>query len=189
MSEADLLYKEEFREQYYGDAYQPPLRARLRHLMAQEGGSLRRKAVGDTAAELMTSPAVTISPRSSTVTAARLMNKHGVKRLIVAEDGYLEGIVSRGDLLKTFVRADSDIAREIREEVLEGSLRMETSDVAVNVDRGVVTLNGWMDRRGETMLATRMAHRVNGVVDIIDKLLWKHDDSKRAGDSVINEGP
>lgn len=35
------------------------------------------------------------------------------------------------------------------------------------------------------MLATRMAHRVNGVVD---KLLWKHD-SKRAGGSVINEGP
>ncbi|MEV1247731.1 hypothetical protein [Nonomuraea sp. NPDC049750] len=34
----------------YGDAYQPPLRARLRHLMAQEVGSLRRQAVGDTAA-------------------------------------------------------------------------------------------------------------------------------------------
>ncbi|MEU7837703.1 BON domain-containing protein [Nonomuraea sp. NPDC049129] len=47
---------------------------------------------------------------------------------------------------------------------------METSGVAVHVDRGVVTLSGWMDRRGETMLATRMAHRVNGVVDIIDKL-------------------
>ena len=111
------------------------------------------------------------------------MDKHGVKRLIVAEDGYLEGIVSRRDLLKTFVRADSDIAREIREEVLERSWSMETSGVAVHVDQGLVTLSGWMDRRSETMLATRMAHRVNGVVDIIDKLNWKHDDSKRAGDS------
>ncbi|MFD1546067.1 CBS domain-containing protein [Nonomuraea guangzhouensis] len=55
VSEADLLCKEEFREQYYGDDYQPPLRTRLRHRLAQEGGSLRQKAVGDTAAELMTS--------------------------------------------------------------------------------------------------------------------------------------
>ncbi|MCA2229252.1 CBS domain-containing protein [Nonomuraea aurantiaca] len=183
VSEADLLCKEEFREQCYGDNYQPPLRARLRHRLSQDGGSLRQKAVGDTAAELMTSPAVTVSPRSSTVTAARLMDKHGVKRLVVAEDGYLEGIVSRRDLLKTFVRADSDIAREIREEVLERSLSMETLGVAVHVDQGLVTLSGWMDRRSEVMLATRMTRRVNGVVDIIDKLSWKHDDSTRAGDT------
>ena len=110
------------------------------------------------------------------------MYKHGIKRLIVAEDGYLEGIVSRRDLLKTFVRADSDIAREIREEVLERSLWMETLGLTVHVDRGLVTLSGWLDRRSEALLATRMTRRVNGVVGIIDQLSWKRDDSRRAGD-------
>ncbi|MGW4967112.1 CBS domain-containing protein, partial [Nonomuraea sp. NPDC004186] len=30
VSEADLLCKEEFREQFYGEGYRPPLRTRLR---------------------------------------------------------------------------------------------------------------------------------------------------------------
>ena len=72
VSEADLLRKEEFREQRYRKGYQPPLRARLRHPKG------RKKAAGDTAAELMTSPAITISPQAPAVSAARLMDAHDV---------------------------------------------------------------------------------------------------------------
>jgi CBS-domain-containing membrane protein len=181
VSEADLLCKEEFREQYYGDGYQPPLRVRLRHRLAQEGGDSRRKAAGDTASGLMTAPAVSISSRTSTVMAARLMDEHDVKRLVVVDErGRLVGIVSRRDLLKEFVRADSDILREIREDVLERSLWLETLGIRVKVDQGVVTLSGWMDRRSEALIAVRVTARVSGVVDVIDKLNWKHDDGKRA---------
>ena len=49
VSEADLLHKEEFREQYYQEGYQPPLRARLRRRLSEEGGvaTAERKARGE----------------------------------------------------------------------------------------------------------------------------------------------
>ncbi|WP_084965952.1 CBS domain-containing protein [Thermoactinospora rubra] len=172
VSEADLLRKEEFREQYYREGYKPPLKVRLRHRDARD------KAAGDTAADLMTAPAVTV-PTSATVTqAARIMDERDVKRLVVVDaEGRLIGIVSRHDLLKVFVRDDADIAREIREQVLERELWAETSGVRVEVIHGVVTLGGRMDRRSEAGLAVRLVRRVNGVVDVVDELTWAEDDA------------
>ncbi|MFC4530730.1 CBS domain-containing protein [Sphaerisporangium dianthi] len=178
VSEADLLLKEEFKEQYYREGYQPPLRARLRHRLGQEGGTAREKARGDTAAELMTSPAVTIRPQASVVHAMRLMDEHGVKRLpVVTEDGVLQGVVSRRDVLKVFVRPDADIAKEIMEDVLRRSLWMDASRVRTTVRRGVVTLAGEMDRRSNAHIAARAVMRVNGVVDVVDELKWDEDDT------------
>ncbi|MEV0830418.1 CBS domain-containing protein [Nonomuraea rubra] len=49
------------------------------------------------------------------VTAARLMDRHGVKRLpVVDPDGRLAGIVSRRDLINVFLRRDQDIEQEVR---------------------------------------------------------------------------
>jgi len=178
VSEADLLAKEEFREQYYREGYQPPLRARLRRRMNQEGCDLEVRARGDVAAELMTSPAVTVAKETSTVGAARLMEEHGIKRLpVVGQDGRLVGIVSRRDLIRVFVRPDSDLADEVREEVLGRSLWVDTQQVHVQVDHGVVTLAGTMDRRSETEIAVRMTGRINGVVDVVNEVWWKEDDS------------
>ncbi|GAA3248139.1 CBS domain-containing protein [Nonomuraea helvata] len=178
VSEADLLCKEEFRERYCVEGYEAPLRTWLRHRPPEEGPDFRRKAAGDTAAQLMTAPAVTVPATASAVMAARRMEEYGVKCLIVvAEDGTLQGVVSRRDLLKVFVRADADIAREIREDVLERSLWAGTSSVTVTVHQGVVTLSGRMDRRSETLLAVRLAARVDGVVDVVDELQWKQDDT------------
>ncbi|MEV4800361.1 CBS domain-containing protein [Nonomuraea sp. NPDC049421] len=172
VSEADLLRKEEFREQYYREGYRPPLRARLRHPKG------RQKAEGDTARDLMTSPAVTITAASSAVEAARLMNERDVKRLAVVDyDGRLAGIVSRRDLVKLFLRDDAGIAAEIRDEVLDRNLWVDTDGVQVEIRQGVVTLSGWMDRRTEAAIAARMAGRVNGVVEVVNKLTWKQDDS------------
>ncbi|GGO69243.1 CBS domain-containing protein [Nonomuraea cavernae] len=176
VSEADLLRKEEFREQFYREGYQPPLRARLRHPKG------RQKAAGDTAAELMSSPAISVSPEASAVSAARLMDSRDVKRLAVVDpDNRLVGIVSRRDLVKLFLRADEDIAAEVRDDILERALWVDTSHVTVEVHQGVVTLGGWMDRRSEAGIAARMTQRVNGVVDVIDNLTWKQDDSKWEG--------
>ncbi len=172
VSEADLLRKEEFREQFYREGYRPPLRARLRHPKG------RQKAAGDTAAELMTSPAVAIGPEATAVEAARLMDAHAVKRLAVVDpDGRLVGIVSRRDLVKLFLRGDAEITSEIRDDILDRALWVDTSGVRVEVEQGVVTLSGWMERRTETAIAARMAGRVNGVIDVVDKLTWKQDDS------------
>ncbi|MCK2215918.1 CBS domain-containing protein [Actinomadura sp. ATCC 31491] len=172
VSEADLLRKEEFREEFYREGYRPPLRARLRHPKG------RQKADGDTAGELMTSPAITITGASSAVSAARLMDAHDIKRLAVVDhNGRLTGIVSRRDLVKVFLRPDEEIAAEVRDEVLDQALWVDTKGVNVEVGQGVVTLTGWMDRRTEAAIAVRMTGRVNGVVGVIDKLTWKQDDT------------
>src|SRR5690606_1337544 len=172
VSEADLLRKEEVREQFYGEGYRPPLRARLRHPKG------RQKAEGETAAELMTSPAITVSPEASAVEAARLMEAHAVKRLAVVDrDGRLAGVVSRRDLVKLFLRSDEEIAAEVRDDILDRALWVETSGVRVDVHQGVVTLSGSMQRRSEAAIAARMTARVNGVIDVVDKLTWDLDDS------------
>ncbi|MEU3166401.1 CBS domain-containing protein [Streptosporangium sp. NPDC006930] len=185
VSEADLLAKEEFREQYYREGYQPPLRARLRHRLNQEVRAPKAKARGDVAAELMSSPAITVTGKTPTVGAARLMEAHGIKRLpVVDQDGRLVGIVSRRDLIRVFVRPDSDIADEVREEVLGRSLRMETAQVNVRVDHGVVTLTGTMERRSEAEIAARVVGRVNGVVDVVNEVRWLQDDDTWSGGSA-----
>jgi CBS domain-containing protein len=182
VSELDLLHKEEFKDQYYREGYQPPLRARLRRRFSEERTTAERKAHGDTAGDLMTSPAVTVTPDTSVVAAVREMEGHGVKRLpVVDERGRLQGIVSRHDLLKVFVRTDADLAREIREDILDRQIWVETSGVAVDVAHGVVTLSGRIARRSEAQIAARMVQRVNGVVDVVDKLTWDEDDSPTWG--------
>ncbi|MEO3856623.1 CBS domain-containing protein [Acrocarpospora sp. B8E8] len=178
VSEADLLRKEEFRELYYREGYQPPLRARLRHRLNREPGDPEAKSHGDIAAELMTAPAITVRPQLSTVAAARLMEKHGIKRLPVVDEGdRLVGVVSRHDLIRVFVRPDADIAQDVRQEVLGRSLWVDTEHVRVRVDQGIVTLRGSMTRRSEAEIAARMVGRVNGVVDVINELEWKEDDA------------
>ncbi|MFF0311252.1 CBS domain-containing protein [Streptosporangium sp. NPDC004379] len=178
VSEEDLLRKEEFRERYYREGYQPPLRSRLRDRLSAKGGDGRSKARGDTAAELMTAPAVTVRAHASIVSAMRLMEEHGIKRLpVVDAEGVLQGIVSRHDLLKVFVRDDADIAEEVRRDILDRTLWAEPSTASVTVHQGVVTLTGRMHRRSDARLAVRMVQRVNGVVDVVDELRWTLDDT------------
>ena len=121
----------------------------------------------------MSAPAVTVSMDASVVAACRLMEDRGVKRLpVVDEHGRLMGIVSRCDLLKVFIRSDRDIEHEVRVDVLMRSLWMDTSRVQVAVKDGVVTLSGRMALRRDAQIALWMTRQVNGVVDVIDELLW-----------------
>ncbi|MEU7912388.1 CBS domain-containing protein [Microbispora bryophytorum] len=177
VSEADLLRKEEFREQFYREGYRPPLRARLREAVGHGASRSQERARGVTAAELMSAPAVTTRPYTSVVSAARQMTQHGVKRLPVVDDeGVLMGIISRHDLLKVLARADADIACEIREDVIGNCLWADLSGVEVSVSEGVVTLTGGLERRSQARVLTRMVERTNGVIGVVDRLEWKEDD-------------
>jgi CBS-domain-containing membrane protein len=105
VSEADLLLKEEFPEGPAGGRLFQGRRKRVE----------RAKAAGDTAAELMTAPAVTIGPDATVTEAATLLHRHGIKRMPVVDPaGPLLGSVSRADLIKVFLRSDAEIAKEIR---------------------------------------------------------------------------
>ncbi|MFF5439254.1 CBS domain-containing protein [Streptomyces achromogenes] len=155
VSEADLLPKEEFRDR-------DPDRAE----------QLRRpddlaKAGGRTAEDLMTSPALTVRANATLAQAARTMAHARVKRLAVVDDvGMLQGIVSRADLLKVFLRTDEEIAGEVRREILAHLFPAPVSAVRVEVHKGVVKLTGRSRDTSLLPVAARLVRAVEGVVDV-----------------------
>jgi CBS-domain-containing membrane protein len=139
---------------------------------------LRRKAQAGTAAELMTSPAVTIHPDASVADAARLAAKARVRRLpVVDADGMLVGIVSRGDLLKTYLRSDEEIRAQIVEDVISQRMALAPSTMTVTVEEGIVTLGGHLERRLLVQQLVDEAHAVEGVVAVKSGLSYTHDDT------------
>ncbi|MGW0117932.1 CBS domain-containing protein [Streptomyces sp. NPDC003327] len=155
VSEADLLLKEEFHDHRLG------LVEQLRRLDATA------KAGSHRAGDLMTSPALTIAPEASLPQAARLMATHRVKRLpVVDSGGTIQGIVSRSDLLKVFLRPDDDLAAEVRRDVVEHLFPLSGPHVDVRVDAGVVSLSGQVRDISLAPLAERLARAVEGVVDV-----------------------
>lgn len=167
VSEADLLVKEGY--PHGGD--DAGLIDALRH--RQRFG----KATGTCAADVMTRKVVTVPLGTEVATAARLMIRLGVKRLPVVDDrGRLEGIVTRGDLLKLFLRPDPAIAWEVRHDLLEESMGDSASDVDVNVRDGVVTLTGQMERRSQIRPLLHAVQAVDGVVGVDANLTWRIDD-------------
>ncbi|GHE44922.1 CBS domain-containing protein [Streptomyces capitiformicae] len=179
VSEADLLPKEEFRD---SDPDLPQSRL-LPHsrLRSSEGTpmtgetpstQLRRlsdlaKAGSVTAGELMTSPALTVRANETLAQAARTLARAKVKRLpVVDELGMLQGIVSRADLLKVFLRDDEDIAEQVRREVVSYLFPAPPSAVRVEVRDGIVTLSGRIRDTSLVPVAARLVRAVEGVVDV-----------------------
>ncbi|MER6441240.1 CBS domain-containing protein [Streptomyces sp. NPDC001185] len=155
VSEADLLPKEEFRDS------DPDRRTQMQRL------SDLAKAGAVTAEELMTAPAVTVPANATLAQAARIMAHAKVKRLPVTDDvGLLEGVVSRGDLLKVFLRDDEDIAEEVRREVVSYLFRAPLSPMRVQVQDGVVTLAGRVRDTSLVPVAARLVRAIEGVVDV-----------------------
>lgn len=178
VSEADLLHKEQFKERYHREGYRPPLTARIRHLVAGEG-DIRRKAGGTTAGELMTSPAHVTTPGATVLVAARVMDRHGVKRLpVVDEEGRLTGIVTRHDLIRVFVRTDAELAEQVRQDVLRRALGIVPNLIEVEVAGGIVTLRGELPKKSEALAAVRLTENLDGVVAVVDELTYAEDDTR-----------
>lgn len=155
VSEADLLAKEEFRARRIGMIEQ----------MTRLGDTAKAGSVR--AGDLMSSPAVTVRPGAPLPRAARLMAERRVKRLpVVDADGVLQGVVSRADLLKVFLRPDEAIAADVRREVVDRMLPAADRSVEVAVAQGVVILSGSIHDSSLIPVAARLAQSVEGVVDV-----------------------
>ncbi|AQT76972.1 CBS domain-containing protein [Streptomyces sp. fd1-xmd] len=141
--------------------------------VVSEADLLRRRFPGgaSTAGDLMTSPAVTARPEWSVVRAARVMQRHGVKRLpVVDAHGRITGVLSRSDLIRLFLRHDHAIQEEIMEDVLTRVLRIAPSSVTVDVEDGLVTLSGTVHRAELLPVIVRLCQSVDGVVDVDNRL-------------------
>ncbi|KND28481.1 CBS domain-containing protein [Streptomyces acidiscabies] len=140
------------------------------------------KAAARTAGQLMSGPPVTVHADDTIAEAARTMAERRVERLPVLDvEDRLVGIVTRGDLLRVFLRPDGEIRAEVVEEVLVRGLLLPPHGADVFVTDGVVTLRGQLERRSDTEIAVAMTRRVDGVVDVVDRLTHRLDDTHTRG--------
>ncbi|MGV9557262.1 CBS domain-containing protein [Streptomyces sp. NPDC003522] len=170
VSEADLLPKEEFRDGDEG--------------LAGQGGrsSDVAKATAATAAGLMSAPAITVHGDVTLAQAARTMAVRHVKRLPVVDDvGMLQGIVSRADLLKVFLRPDESIEEEVRRTVVAYLFPGLSHGIHVNVREGVVTLRGHVHDTSLVSVAVRLVRAVEGVVDVEPRLTGRASGTEDTG--------
>ncbi|MEV0738289.1 CBS domain-containing protein [Streptomyces sp. NPDC050549] len=164
ISETDLLQHQAHQTEGYGS------RRVRRPKLTRSARTAAAKARATTADHLMTRPAVTATPEHYVTEAARIMREHGVERLPVVDDkDRLVGIVTRGDLLRVFLRTDEEIRREVSRRVALG-LDVPRYVVDVAVDEGVVTLRGHLERHDAVGLAVRIAGHVDGVVGVVSRL-------------------
>jgi CBS domain-containing protein len=161
VSEADMLARKVLSADHAGTS------TGMMHRGEQE------KAEDLTAGDLMTHPAITVSPEDSVEVAARLMYTLQVKRLpVIDPSGRLAGIISRTDVLAVFDRSDEEIRKEITDDVIWHECGADPSQFAVTFQAGVVTLEG----RPETValghdMVRRIRH-VQGVVAVRDRLSY-----------------
>jgi CBS domain-containing protein len=130
-----------------------------------------------TAGELMTSPVISIGPTALVAEAAALMTRDLINRLPVVEDGRLVGIVTRADLVRSYVRSDEQLAAAIRDEVLVQTLWLDPAAFEVTVVDGVATIRGHVDRRSSAEMIARTAVLVPGVRDVVSEVDWTIDDA------------
>lgn len=167
VSETDMLIKEA------GRASHPEVFAGLRRSRDLQ------KAAGVTAAELMTSPPVTIGPEEPVQHAAFLMYDRAVERLpVVDEAGHLVGIVSQVDVLSIFSRPDEEIRREVTDLVAQPNFLTDPEDLEVTVEDGIVTLTGrpLTGQIGRDIIEA--VRHVEGIVAVRDQLGPADDDDR-----------
>ena len=139
------------------------------------------KVVATSARDVMSAPALSITPDAPLSAAARKMQAKKVKRLLVtSSSGQLLGIVSRADLLRLYTRPDTAIRQDVIDHVLRHALWIDTSQVQVHVDAGVVTLTGAVGRRTTAAIAARLTAQVPGVVAVVDEISYDFDDTSLA---------
>lgn len=132
-----------------------------------ESDFLSKRVDAEVVGELMSSPVATVSADDLVPAAARILLARNVKSLPVIDGaGRVVGIVSRGDLLKVFLRWDEDIRNDVLASIARSVAGLAPGVIEVGVIDGVVTLIGIVDttRAAESVVTAAVA--VSGVVHV-----------------------
>ncbi|MFM9648882.1 CBS domain-containing protein [Streptomyces galilaeus] len=131
---------------------------------------LYEKSRGETAATLMTYPAVTVHPGELVTDAAWTAARSRLKRLPVTDHhGRLVGAVSRIDLLRSLIRDDAEIREDIESRILRREFLLDVGSIEVTVDNGVVTVAGRLDKTLVPKLLEAI-RETDDVVKVVDDL-------------------
>ncbi len=157
VAEVDLLRKEQLkRDPDGGHSAHLPYRVR------------RAIATAETAGEIMNPYPATVQADTTVAEAARLMDRHQARYLLVTgEDGKLLGVVTAQDLLRVFLRPDAAIKADVVNDVLSRHLGTNPGLVQVDVTDGVVRLTGELERKSMLAALVPAIRAVDGVMDVV----------------------
>ncbi|MFB4294637.1 CBS domain-containing protein [Nonomuraea sp. ATR24] len=161
VSEDDLLLKET-------DPVRHPVSIYESRRQRQE----HRKAAAVTAAELMTSPAITVTPGTPVRDAARLMHAKRIKQLPVIDPvtGRVTGTLHQHDVLRVFTRPVAELETEIR------AVLPRPEAFSIELDAGVVRISGRVEWKSQAIALVEAVRAVEGVVDVVSEVAWDKED-------------
>jgi osmotically-inducible protein OsmY len=81
--------------------------------------------------------------------------------------------------LRVHLRTDDEIRASVLDQLYTW-FRTAPPAVDVEVRRGVVFLSGELDRSRQVPLAIHLTRHVDGVIDVVDKLSYRIDDTRPA---------
>jgi CBS domain-containing protein len=138
------------------------------------------KTHGRKAKDVMTRQVISVDPDTSLQEIANLLEKHGIKRVPVIENGRLVGIVSRANLVQALAtrglafvdvaEADEALRKVIVLNLRKLPLTAAMTMVDVIVDRGVVNLWGVVRNEEEKNAIRVAAEGTAGVQAVNDHL-------------------
>lgn len=170
VSESDTLAKQEFDG---GNTGKP--------LFGRDRRAHWHKAAGLRAFELMTAPAITVDQTAPVTAAARLLAQKRLRRLCVVDaDGVLVGVISRRDIIGTYLRDDATILADIEEHVFRRGMWLFPETLTAEVEAGVATLEGTVEKRTTAQVAAQLTQKVPGVVGVENKIRYAVDDTVAA---------
>lgn len=137
----------------------------------------RRKASGRTAAQIMTSPAITVTEDTTLRRAACLMRRNRIKELPVVdgETGRITGLVKQSDLIRAFCGP-----RRTSATTSSRWCRATPRSVPYGSRTGSSTSCGSVARRRQVRALIDEVWQVDGVVDVDSSITYETDDADRA---------
>ncbi|MHA6758016.1 CBS domain-containing protein [Streptacidiphilus sp. PAMC 29251] len=139
--------------------------------------ALRRKGAAVVASELMTTPAWTVTARTSAADASWVALRHRIHHLPVTDDQHrLVGMVCLCDLLKAVNRDDAEIRSEVLHLALATDTGTDRATLRVDCDHGRILLDARTTRRSQANTLLDRVRAVEGVVDVAETLRWDIDD-------------
>ncbi|MGP3915949.1 CBS domain-containing protein [Nonomuraea sp. 10N515B] len=120
------------------------------------------KAAGVMAAQLMTSPAISVTPGTSARDAARLMHTKHIKQLPVIDPvtGRITGTLHQRDVLRVFTRPATELKADVR------AVLPDPKAFTIEVHQGIVRVSGRVRRRSQAIALVEAVRAVEGVVDV-----------------------
>ncbi|MFI7700623.1 CBS domain-containing protein [Nonomuraea sp. NPDC049480] len=148
----------------------------VRHSVSMFESRRRRhehdKAAAVTAGQLMTSPAITVTPGTCVRDAARLMHDKRIKQLPVIDPvtGRIIGTLHQRDVLRVFTRPTAELEADVR------AVLRDPEAFSIEIDQGVVKVSGRVQWRSQAIAVAEAVRAVEGVVDVICEVASDKDD-------------